>query len=345
MELTQNNEELGLRWIKEPRYVNLLHAVLNNLDSKTWYEAAPKIPHGWEPFQVCDLRKINLSSQTVGKVFLGDNRLDFSNFDNASFNETYLQGAVLTNASFKNARFNLAHMAPVYGENADFTDAVFDYPSSSEGKLLKSNFTRVAMEKGHFDTTDMTGGCFVSMRATNTGFYDNNFQDSDFSKAHLTGCNLYRASLRRCVLDHALFEGCDLRGVDFRGASLEGTVVSGGTFGVVQQGLETTYTKFDDTPQARALVEHSGAEGLLAIEWHAVDPDAPRAMSTHEKPVGVHVQPKARALPGEAVPMAGVWYTPAISGAEGTLALTLGQTLPATNFTDYGAVIWYWQSA
>ena len=50
-----------------------------------------------------------------------------------------------------------------------------------------------------------------------------------------------------------------------------------------------------------------------------------------------------RALPGEQVPQAGLWYTPAIRGAGGTLTLAHGAKLPDTKYTDYGEVVWYWQ--
>jgi hypothetical protein len=51
-----------------------------------------------------------------------------------------------------------------------------------------------------------------------------------------------------------------------------------------------------------------------------------------------------RATAGEAVPREGVWYTPALKGEAGTLRLKAGDRLPATRFTDWGEVIWYWQS-
>ena len=50
-----------------------------------------------------------------------------------------------------------------------------------------------------------------------------------------------------------------------------------------------------------------------------------------------------RALPGEPVPQAGIWYTPAIRGASGTRTLAHGAKFPDTKYTDYGEVVWYWQ--
>lgn len=49
-----------------------------------------------------------------------------------------------------------------------------------------------------------------------------------------------------------------------------------------------------------------------------------------------------RALPGDPVPRSGVWYTPALSGANAFLRLESGQALPDRQYTDWGQVIWYW---
>ncbi len=51
-----------------------------------------------------------------------------------------------------------------------------------------------------------------------------------------------------------------------------------------------------------------------------------------------------RAMPGEVVSRAGVWWTPALAGDAGRLRLQAGDRLPETANTDYGAVIWYWRA-
>jgi hypothetical protein len=51
-----------------------------------------------------------------------------------------------------------------------------------------------------------------------------------------------------------------------------------------------------------------------------------------------------RALPGQAVPRAGIWSTPAVKGAAGRRRLAAGEKLPDLALTDYGAVVWYWSA-
>lgn len=50
---------------------------------------------------------------------------------------------------------------------------------------------------------------------------------------------------------------------------------------------------------------------------------------------------RLRGLPGEEVPASGLWWTPALSGDAGRRQFEAGQRFPDTQFTDYGAVIWY----
>ena len=53
-------------------------------------------------------------------------------------------------------------------------------------------------------------------------------------------------------------------------------------------------------------------------------------------------QPQAaRGLPGERVPVSGLWWTPALKGAQGQRRFEAGETFPATEHSDWGAVIWY----
>ena len=53
-------------------------------------------------------------------------------------------------------------------------------------------------------------------------------------------------------------------------------------------------------------------------------------------------QPQSgRGLPGERVPVSGLWWTPALKGAQGQRHFKAGETFPATEHSDWGAVIWY----
>jgi hypothetical protein len=113
---------------------------------------------------------------------------------------------------------------------------------------------------------------------------------------------------------------------------------------------ETKINEFCMLPQHRGILTYgdppkpSGIGDECVVErpckWYFVE--MIHGEYDDEENAAVIETPKTlRALPGENVPADGKWYTPAIKGTGNTLQLNRGDKLPATQYTEYGAVIWY----
>ena len=99
---------------------------------------------------------------------------------------------------------------------------------------------------------------------------------------------------------------------------------------------------FDDPPEPDWM--KLGARGFTSrpCKWYYVEL-IDGEWDDEENEAVVETSGTLRATAGEAVPREGVWYTPALKGEAGALHLKAGDRLPATRFTDWGEVIWYWQ--
>lgn len=78
---------------------------------------------------------------------------------------------------------------------------------------------------------------------------------------------------------------------------------------------------------------------MLPDQWEAAD-EQDHLSGKPEVP-----DTRLRAMPREAVPVEGNWYTPAIKGEAGRRYMKQGQALPDVMQTEYGAVIWYFDSS
>jgi len=103
-----------------------------------------------------------------------------------------------------------------------------------------------------------------------------------------------------------------------------------------------TLDPWDDDPNPRFDYESS----LRWMRRFDEDSDWPSPERRRSAPGsgGDHMTQTLRAMPGERVSRAGIWWTPALKGEAGRRHFDTADLLPAIEHTDYGAVIWYWRS-
>lgn len=97
-----------------------------------------------------------------------------------------------------------------------------------------------------------------------------------------------------------------------------------------------TLDPWDDDPNPRFDWESS----MRWMRRFDADSDWPSA-ERRQPAVPAPVEPRLRCMPGEAVPRAGWWWTPAFPGDAGRKHFTAGERFPPLQHTDYGAVVWY----
>lgn len=108
--------------------------------------------------------------------------------------------------------------------------------------------------------------------------------------------------------------------------------------------LQQSYRRCGETERPLRCLWKLGARGFTSrpCKWYYVEL-IDGEWDDEENEAVVETSGTLRATAGEAVPREGVWYTPALKGEAGALHLKAGDRLPATRFTDWGEVIWYWQ--
>jgi uncharacterized protein YjbI with pentapeptide repeats len=329
--------ELRDRW-KAGKYKNVLDAIKGGLPEDEWVSLCDSLAHPVDGSPTLDLRGAALRGGKLKNLELAGSHLGFGVFDATQFDEVGFQDAILDRASFKGCEFNLVQMLPVYGDGADFRHARFQKSFIGYAQLSNSDFSGVTMSDGDVNSSEMTACNFSGLLAERNKWRWSKMERCDFVAARFVECRLTATRFDGARLIDATFENCDLSGVDFRGADLTGVHFLGGTFGDVQQG-ETTYrTRFDDTPDARRAVAASNTENRHAVEW------CPFVLGSSE-PARPVASSRLKGIPGDVVPQSGWWVSPALGSEQGRRYFTAGEKFPDIKSTNWGLVIWSYNSA
>ena len=112
-------------------------------------------------------------------------------------------------------------------------------------------------------------------------------------------------------------------------------------FAVKGQPMQPAYHLVQSAEEFDTLVgeDYDGNDGgdttrAVPTTWH------PFIASTHLAKIPSPIHGRLRAMPNEAVPQTGLWWSPAIDGGK-PRHFTQGDRFPDTATTDYGAVVWY----
>jgi uncharacterized protein YjbI with pentapeptide repeats len=324
------------RW-KAGKYKDALDAITSALPEDAWVPLCESVPHTVDGSPTLDLRGAELVGGKLKNMELGGSHFGFAVFDSTHFEEVGFQYAVLEGTSFRGCEFLEAQMIPVYGDCTDFRHALFRKSFIDYAKLTNADFSGATMSDGSVDFSELTSCNFSGLLAERNEWRWNTTTSCDFVAARFVGCELTVTRFDRARLINATFDNCDLSGVDFRGADLTGVRFLGGTFGDVQQGQTTYRTRFDDTPEARRVVAASTTENRQAVEWCPVVVGS--NVPTLEAPPA-----KLKGWPGEVVPQSGWWVSPALGSEHGRRYFKAGEKFPDIKSTDWGLVIWTYNS-
>lgn len=329
--------ELRDRW-KAGKYKDVLDAITDALPDDAWVPLCDTFPHFVDGSSTLDLRGATLLGGKLKNLALAGSHLGFGVFDGTQFEEVGFQDAILDDASFRGCEFYLAQMIPIYGDGTDFRHARFRKSFIDYAKLSNADFSGATLSDGSVDNSELIACNFSGVLTERSDWGWSRIMRCDFVGAHFVECKLRVTSFDRARLIDARFENCDLSGVDFRGADLTDVHFIGGTFGDVQQGHVTYPTRFDDTPEARRAVAAGSTENRDTIEWCPVIPNS-------SEPVSQVARPKLKGMPGELVPQSGWWVSPALGSEHGRRYFKVGEKFPDIKFTDWGLVIWTYNSA
>lgn len=329
--------ELRDRW-KAGKYMEVIDAIKRALPEDAWVPLCDSLPHFVDGSPTLDLRGAMLIGGKLKNLELAGSHLGFGVFDATQFEEVGFQDAILDGASFKGCEFYLAQMLPIYGDGTDFRHAHFRKSFIHYAKLSNADFSGATLSDGCLESSELIKCNFSGMLAERCRWDWNTSTRCDFVATRFTECELTVTRFDCARLINATFEDCDLRGVDFRGADLTSVRFVGGTFGDVPHGGSTYRTRFDDTPEARrAVASSSTTENRHAIEW------CPVVLGSSE-PVGQVTSARLKGMPGEVVPQSGWWVSPAL-GKHGRCYFKAGEKFPDIKSTDWGLVIWTYNSA
>ena len=329
--------ELRDRW-NIGKYKDLLDALKGALPEDEWVPLSDSLPHPLDGSPTIDLSGLSLPGVKLENLDLSYSHLGFAVFDATEFDEVGFQHAILDGASFKECTFHLAQMLPVYGSGADFRHARLQQSFIEYARLSNSDLSGVTMSDASVNSSELTACNFSGVLAERSEWRWNTTTRCDFVAARFVECRLTATRFEGARLIDATFENCDLSGVDFRGADLTGVRFLGGTFGDVLQG-ETTYrTRFDDTPEARRAVAASSTENRDAVAWCPV-------VSGSSESVQPATSSRLKGNPGEVVPQSGWWISPALGSEEGRRYFKAGERFPEIKSTNWGLVIWSYNSA
>lgn len=329
--------ELRDRW-KAGKYKDVLEAIKGALPDDAWVPLCDTLPHFVDGSPTLDLRSAVLLACKLKNLELAGSHLGIGVFDGTQFEEVGFQDAILDGASFRGCDFYLAQMLPIYGDGTDFRHARFRKSFIDSAKLKNADFSGATFSDGGLDCSELTVCNFSGVLVERNRWRRNTMTRCDFVAARFVECRLTVSRFDGGRLVNVTFENCDLSGVDFRGADLTGVRFLGGTFGDVQQGHMTYRTRFDDTPEARRAVSVGSTENRHTIEWCPVVPDS-------SKPAPQVARPKLKGLPGEQVPQSGWWVSPALGSEHGRRYFKAGEKFPDIKSTDWGLVIWTYNSA
>jgi len=330
-------QALRTRWC-EGKYRVVREALEHILPQAEWMDMCDVIDHPEAKRLANDLRGVQLCGKDLKNLDLGDSFLEFAVFDRSRFDGAQFQWSIMNGASFRECTFRLTQMIIVFGEGMDFHGAAFERAYIEHAKIEKSKFSTVTMHGGTLSNSGLKDSDFSGIRFTHGKFESNDARRCDFSGGRFVECNFSASRLQNGRLVGASFESCDLTGVDFRGVNLEGVAFRGGTFSSAPEGSVMDPTRFDDTPEARRAVAAGSTENRDTIEWCPVIPDS-------SEPVPQVARPKLRGMPGELVPQSGWWVSPALGSEHGRRYFKVGEKFPDIKFTDWGLVIWTYNSA
>ncbi|WP_084162356.1 MULTISPECIES: pentapeptide repeat-containing protein [Paraburkholderia] len=329
--------ELRDRW-RAGKYKSMLDAIKDASPDDAWVPLCDSLTHPVDGSPTLDLRGAELRGGKLKNLELAGSHLGFGVFDATQFDEVGFQDAILDGTFFRGCEFYLAQMIPVYGDGADFRHARFRKSFIGYAQLSNSDFSGVTMSDGDVNSSEMTACNFSGLLAERNKWRWNTTTRCDFVAARFVECRLTATRFDGARLIDAAFENCDLSGVDFRGADLTGVRFLGGTFGDVLQG-ETTYrTRFDDTPEARRAVAACSTENQHAVEWC---PAVPGSSAPAQQVASL----KLKGKPGDVVPQSGWWVSPALGSEQGRRYFNRGETFPDIKSTNWGLVIWSYNSA
>ncbi|WP_321814006.1 MULTISPECIES: pentapeptide repeat-containing protein [unclassified Paraburkholderia] len=329
--------ELRDRW-RAGKYKNMLDAIKDASPDDAWVPLCDSLTHPVNGSPTLDLRGAELRGGKLKTLELAGSHLGFGVFDATQFDEVGFQYAILDGASFRGCEFYLAQMLPVYGDGTDFRHARFRKSFIDYAKLNNVDFSGATLSDGSLNSSEIAACNFSGVLTERSDWRWNTMVRCDFVAARFVECQLRATRFDGARLIDATFENCDLSGVDFRGADLTGVRFLGGTFGDVLQG-ETTYrTRFDDTPEARRAVAACSTGNQHAVEWCPVV----LGSSAPAQPVA---SLKLKGKPGDVVPQSGWWVSPALGSEQGRRYFKAGETFPDIKSTNWGLVIWSYNSA
>ena len=329
--------ELRDRW-NAGKHKRVLEAIERGLPDDAWVPLCETLPHFMDGAPTLDLRGASLVGDKLKNLELAGSHFGFAVFDGTHFDEVGFQDAILDSASFRGCEFYLAQMIPIYGDGTDFRHARLRKSFIGYARLKSADFSGTTLSDASLDCSEVIACNFSGMLTERTDWGWNTMTRCDFVAARFVECELTTTWLDRARLIDATFENCDLRGVDFRGADLTGVRFLGGTFGDVLQGPLTYRTRFDDTPEARRVVAAATTANSHAVEWCPV-------MEGSGEPSREIPSSRLKGMPGDVVPKSGWWVSPALGGEQGRRYFKAGEMFPGIKSTDWGLVIWNYNSS
>ena len=230
-------------------------------DPANWFQfEAPKVSHILENKGLSlDCRYKSLRNQSFNeKPYWFDCVFDHSDFSYSIFNEKLFQGSTVFFSNFSYAQFKYTQMCPFYAHAADFSGCTFDTCLAFGNSAIKEPY-------GYYN--DFSECSFNHVSANDSSFHTCDFRKADLSNSRFINCDLSYSLFNGANLTQAYFEQCtftdgyaevrDIR-CDFRGCNLEG---------VQFVACDFLHAKFDDTPQARAVVATGDNLNCDTIVW------------------------------------------------------------------------------
>jgi uncharacterized protein YjbI with pentapeptide repeats len=154
--------DLKTRWKTQPEWISLQETVRSALADGGGLPAdLPMIEaeFGGGIIKLVDLRGIDLSNLSIGKIVLAYCCFDFADFAATRFESTYLQYSSMAEARFNSSNWNKVQASPISAIRASFVGAHIH-----KSFLMRSNLDGVIFRNSTITNTALTGSVLGSAR-------------------------------------------------------------------------------------------------------------------------------------------------------------------------------------